>query len=119
MEVFKITIDDKEYNLLFSMLFWKYLAKETDYSMDKIDAALSSTDLIDQMEVIAAVLYAGAVTYDNKHNVDQGLDPDTAFEMLSVVDQEEVAKMFNALTETKVFGRRLKDFTAAPEEAGK
>lgn len=115
MTDFKLIVNDKEYNLLFTMLFWKHLSKETNASLNTIEAMMGSPDLVTQMELIASVIYAGVLTYDKKHNTNQGLDADETFDLLADISQEVISEMFMFLANTKVFGRKLNEI--AKEEA--
>lgn len=107
MNSHKLKIGDKEYNFLFSMLFWKTFYNETGISLNEVGERLVTENLIDQLECAAGIIYSGALTYDKKFKTDQGLTPDDAFEALGEISQQDLTDLFSKLWDTKILGNPI------------
>lgn len=107
MTDFKLTVNDKEYNLLFGMRFWRTLYKETKISLNDLGSQLTSENVMDQPEASAALIYSGIITYDEKHKTDQGVSPDDAFDMLEYITQENLAAIMKVISESQILGNKI------------
>lgn len=101
---YTLEIGGKERTLHFSMNFWATFTDMLDISLDELGSIF---DKGISLKAIITLVYAGILTYDQENKNDVDYDFFDVGNWLEEIGSDEIEKMVQAMTESKILGTQL------------
>ena len=101
----EVEIGGRKRTLHFSMNFWCHFTESLKISLNDLDKLFSDTSF--NMSTVRGIIYSGLVAYDKEEKNEIDYDKYDVGNWLESFDQEQLAKVMAALTQSKVLGNSL------------
>ena len=101
----EVEIGGRKRTLHFSMNFWCHFTESLKINLNDLDKLFTDTSF--NMSTVRGIIYSGLVAYDKEEKNKIDYDKYDVGNWLESFDQEQLAKVMSALTQSKVLGNSL------------
>ena len=101
----EVEIGGRKRTLHFSMNFWCHFTESLKINLNDLDKLFTDTSF--NMSTVRGIIYSGLVAYDKEEKNEIDYDKYDVGNWLESFDQEQLAKVMSALTQSKVLGNSL------------
>tara|TARA_Y100000004_G_scaffold74059_1_gene83193 strand:- start:368 stop:739 length:372 start_codon:yes stop_codon:yes gene_type:complete len=101
----EVEIGGRKRTLHFSMNFWCHFTESLKINLNDLDKLFSDTSF--NISTVRGIIYSGLVAYDLEEKNEIDYDKYDVGNWLESFDQEQLAKVMSALTQSKVLGNSL------------